>query len=263
MKITLLANDKAEKNFNAEHGLSIYINHPIYKILFDTGHTTVYLENAKKLNVDLTKTEYIILSHGHYDHAGGLLHFPIKNKAQKIIIHQDAFHPKYAKDNYLRYNGIPYVKDDLLWAKELFNEVRGFSKIAPFFYVLGDIPHEENNPKYYVDDKIDDFHDEMILILEEENELSLFMGCSHFGVKNGIEAVKQQFPNKKIKNLIAGMHLGSKNILEIKDIADYLESLDLDKIIPIHCTGDLALSYFKERFKDKCFLLKAGNQLHI
>ncbi|XMB73149.1 MBL fold metallo-hydrolase [Mycoplasmatota bacterium WC30] len=263
MKISLLANDKADLNFDAEHGLSIYINHPIYKILFDTGYTNVYLENAKKLNIDLTKTEYIILSHGHYDHTGGLLHFPIQNKIQGIVIHEDAFHPKYAKENYLRYNGIPYVKDDLSWATGLLKEVRGFLKIAPCFYVMGDIAHKQNNPKYLVEKEIDDFHDEIILVLEEENELSLFMGCSHFGVINGIESVKQQFPNKKIKNLIAGMHLKSKNILEIKEIADYLEKLCLDKVIPLHCTGDLASAYFKERFKEKCILLNAGNQLEI
>lgn len=263
MNITILANDRALPNFLSEHGLSIHINHPIYTILFDTGYTDVYLNNAKKLGIKLANTKYMVLSHGHYDHTGGLRHYPSCNRLEKVIFHKDAFYPKYAKEQYLRFNGVPFKRESIPWLKSLCAEVVGYNEIAPSFYVLGNIPHENKNTKYYLNGKLDDFHDEIILILEEDKELSLFMGCSHFNVINGVKAVKKKFPNKRIKNLVAGMHLVSSTKEEVKEIADYLETIDFDKIIPVHCTGDAAIKYFKDRFKEKCFTLKAGDSLEI
>ncbi len=263
MKIQILANDKAKKGFLSEHGLAININHPLYKILFDSGNTDVYLDNAKRMNVNLNDINYIVLSHGHYDHTGGLQWFPHSNTVKQVIIHKDAFFPKYKKENYLKYNGMPYRKETYTWFNNTVNEVTGFNLIAPSFYVLGNIEHKSRNDKFYLAGSLDDFHDEIILILEEDNELSLFMGCSHYGVINGIEAVKKQLPNKRIKNVIAGMHLGEITIKEYSKIGDYLEKLNLDKLIPIHCTGDRAENYFKERFKETCYLLGAGDELDI
>jgi|AntAceMinimDraft_18_1070375.scaffolds.fasta_scaffold13470_1 7,8-dihydropterin-6-yl-methyl-4-(beta-D-ribofuranosyl)aminobenzene 5'-phosphate synthase len=263
MKITILANDRALPNFISEHGLSVHINHPLHKILFDTGYTDVYLKNAKKLGINLLDIDYIVLSHGHYDHTGGIRHYPTCNSVKKLIVHRDAYFPKFAKENYLRYNGVPFTKDSIPWVKKVSKEITGYEEIAPSFFVLGDIPHNNKNTKYYIKGELDDFHDEIILILEEENELSLFMGCSHFNVINGIKKVQEKFPKKRIKNLIAGMHLSSSSIEDIKEIADYIDNCNLDKIIPIHCTGDIAINYFKERFKEKCFALKAGDSLEI
>lgn len=263
MLITLLANDNALPNFTAEHGLSIYIEHSMCNILFDTGYTNVYLENAKKKGIDLSRIDFIVLSHGHYDHTGGIRYFPSKNKIKSVVIHRDAFTPKYSKDSSLRYNGIPFKKIELSWANKLYYEVDDFTKIAPFFYTLGDIAHQQKNTRFYLDDHLDDFHDEIILILEEHNMLSLFMGCSHFGIVNGIKKVQEHFPNKKIKNIIAGMHLVSSTLEEIQKTADELEKIDFERIFPVHCTGDKAIAYFKERFKDKCFIIKAGSEIEI
>jgi 7,8-dihydropterin-6-yl-methyl-4-(beta-D-ribofuranosyl)aminobenzene 5'-phosphate synthase len=263
MKISILANDKALPNFYSEHGLSILVNHSVYNILFDTGQTNLYLKNAKKLGINLSNIDYIVLSHGHYDHTGGIRQFPASNSVKEVIVHRDAYFPKYAKESYLRYNGVPFTKGSIPWLAKLSKEVIGYEEIAPFFYVLGDIPHKQVNTKFYLDGKFDDFHDEIILILEENNELSLFMGCSHFNVINGVKKVKEKFPNKRIKNLIAGMHLSSASIQDIIAIADYLDSCNIEKIIPLHCTGVGAIAYFKERFKDHCYPLIAGDILDI
>ncbi|MBI9008857.1 MAG: MBL fold metallo-hydrolase [Tenericutes bacterium] len=263
MKISILANDKALPDFKSEHGLSVHINHPIYQILFDTGYTNVYLQNAKKLGINLSTINYIVLSHGHYDHTGGVRYYPAGNSVKQLIIHQDAYFPKYAKESYLRFNGVPFVKGSIPWINRVSKEIVGYERIAPSFSVLGDIVHKNTNTKFYLDGALDDFHDEIILILEEENELSLFMGCSHFNVMNGIKKVQEKFPEKRLKNLLAGMHLGSSSISDIEEIANYIEKCNFDKIIPLHCTGDKAIEYFKTRFKDKCFDLKAGDQLEI
>ncbi|MCK5732202.1 MAG: MBL fold metallo-hydrolase [Tenericutes bacterium] len=263
MKISVLTNNESNPGFESEHGLSIYINHPIYNILFDVGYTNVYLKNSDKLGLNLNDIEYIVLSHGHYDHTGGLRFMNSQNCINKIYVHEDAFNKKYVVEGSVRYNGIPFKKEDLVELNDLFVETSGFKEVAPCFYLLSDILHKSNNNKYYVDGLLDDFHDETILILEDDECLSLFMGCSHFGVVNGVKAVKKRFPDKNIKNLLAGMHLGSKSIDELIKIGDELQTLDIETIFPLHCTGKLAIEYFKKRFKDSCVILKAGDQINI
>ena len=200
MRISILTNDEANKNFKSEHGLSIYIKHSKYNILFDLGYTNVFLTNANKLNLDLKQTEYIIISHGHYDHSGGLRYYQYNDNLKEIIIHKDAFNPKYKIINKtIKYNGIPFKENELEWTIGKFKKVENAEKINSGFYVLGNISHNLINTQYFVENKIDDFHDEIILILDEGDKLTLFMGCSHFGVFNGVKAVKNIFLTKQLK----------------------------------------------------------------
>jgi len=261
MNVSVITNDKSLPGFAAEHGLSLYVIHPLYNILFDTGQSSVYLNNAEKLGLSMELVDYIVLSHGHYDHMGGLIHFPHPNHVKNIIVHHDAFVPKYVYETPIRPNGVPYEKTDLTFEQNQFVNVKRFETIAPHFHVISDITHPIKQDKYYANDTIDDFHDEMILVLEEENQLTLFMGCSHFGVKYGIERIKKTFPNKWIKNIFAGMHLGDASMKDIVSLGDYLATLDFDLLVPLHCTGEQAMTYFKDRFQERCKLLLAGENI--
>lgn len=263
MKISVLANDLALPGYASEHGLSIHIRHMKQEILFDTGHTDVYLKNAKKMAIDLSIIHHLVLSHGHYDHMGGLRFFPKKNKLSSVILHKDAFIPKYAHEETDRYNGAPFIKKDIQWARTLYKEIENFEEIAPCFYVFGNIPNNRQSLIYFAGNQHDDFHDEIILVLEDQRGLSLFMACAHFGVIEGLHLVQDYFPKKRIINLIAGMHLASANMREIEYVTDELEASTLEKIVPLHCTGDQAIQYFKERLKNRCLLLKAGDQTEI
>ncbi len=259
MKVSVLTNDLSIKGFDNEHGLSLYINTSKNNILFDTGQTTLYLKNAKKLNVDILNVDYIVLSHGHYDHMGGLIYFPKKNNVKEVVLHRDAFIEKFARDPQKRFNGVLYKKSDLSFLKLL--EFENFLEVDSNFYVISNIIHPIDQNKYYVRETLDDFHDELILVLEENNELTLFMGCSHYGVKYGIERIKKEFPNKKIKNIFAGMHLINASDEEISNIGKYLNTLDFDLLVPLHCTGERAMKHFKKLYLDKCLLLQAGDEI--
>ncbi len=263
MKLSILANDKSKPGYLAEHGLSVYVNLPFAKILFDTGFTRVFLDNARKMGIDLNIIDYIVLSHGHYDHTGGLLYMPPVKNIDSIIVHKDALIPKYAMENPIRYNGIPFDFNEIGWIESKSIFVERLYEITSGVYVLGNIPHQNKQDKYYVDGKPDDFHDEMILIVESAKGLNILMGCSHYGVIEGINAVRSHFPGKKILNVLAGMHLGSKEVSEIKVIADYLETLELERLIPLHCTGEAAMQFFKQKFKEKCLLLEAGDEIEL
>ena len=263
MKITILANNTAKEGYSEEHGLSIYIKTLNHNILFDVGYTDVFLKNAKKIGIDLNDVKYIILSHGHYDHTGGLRYLHNIDSLKTIYLHKDAFIPKYKKESVDKYNGIPYAEDELKLLSKFYKKTSGFTKIETGIYTLSDIKNNSMDPRYTVNNRIDDFHDEQILIIEEQDGLTLFMGCSHFGVVNGVKAVMNRFQGKPIKNLVAGMHLGSKTKDEIQDIAKSFDELGVHQIIPLHCTGELAIKLFKTYFMDRCILVKAGDQLDI
>ena len=115
MKITVLTDDKVKKRgFLAEHGLSLFIEYEDCNILFDTGQSDVYIRNAKALQLDLNKTDYIVLSHGHYDHCGGISCLPELKKNPKIYVQETALKNKYAispDGKSYREIGIPWSAD--------------------------------------------------------------------------------------------------------------------------------------------------------
>ena len=94
--VTLLENTACDAGLCAAHGLSLYIETPKHKILFDMGPDARFLDNAKKLGVDLSAVDIAVLSHGHYDHGGGLRAFCEINSQADIFIHTDAFGDFYA-----------------------------------------------------------------------------------------------------------------------------------------------------------------------
>ena len=93
--VTLMENTTGREDLTCEHGLSLYIEACGKKILFDAGQTGAFADNAQKLGVDLKSVDLAILSHGHYDHSGGLMRFLQINDTAKVYVHKDAFNPHF------------------------------------------------------------------------------------------------------------------------------------------------------------------------
>ena len=152
MKITVLTDDKVKKRgLLAEHGLSLFIEYKNCNILFDTGQSDVFIRNTKALQLDLNKTDYIVLSHGHYDHCGGIESLPDLKKNPKIYLQKYAVKRKYAinpdKKTY-REIGIPQLADDYN-----ISLINGNMKISDNIILLGSIPNTvefEENPKGFL-----------------------------------------------------------------------------------------------------------------
>ncbi|MDD5016680.1 MAG: MBL fold metallo-hydrolase, partial [Eubacteriales bacterium] len=219
MKIHILTDNRVEKRgLLAEHGLSVFIEHEGFCILFDTGQSGVYLHNALQMGVDLTRTDCIVLSHGHYDHCGGLVDFPHTGRMPKIVAHKDALRKKYAKkdgDGSCHENGIPWSLSDHVFIKNSLAINQKDLAIAPGVALHGNIPvtvsFEGVSQNFFVDTgghlEKDAMGDEQMLVIERHGGLVIFLGCSHPGVVSCLKYALSLYPGKKINTVLAGMHL--------------------------------------------------------
>ncbi len=237
MRITCIIEDESHNPFlKAEHGLSLYIEEA--NLIFDMGQSNSFIKNAEKFGIEMEKIEYAIISHGHYDHGGGLRYFLDINKTANIYVGRGAFSKRYAKDNNsLRYIGL----ERGLEADPRINALDSDIELIPGYNIIQDIkdffPRPRGNQKLFMESNgkrlNDDFKDEIILLIEDENALTIITGCSHRGILNILESVNRRYP-KPLRALIGGFHL---ELGEAEELARTLQGYDIDRIYTGHCTS--------------------------
>ena len=278
LKITFLVENTVYKSkLFAEHGLAVLCegetNQGIkFKYLFDTGPSDQGLKNnIKQLKINLKDLDVIILSHGHYDHTGGLLAVLETDFDKKIdlICHPNALILKYARqENNLRSIGLPF-DPDLLKNNEKINLI--LTKEPHFFskciFSTGEIErknsfenvperfrtlHEENEVK-------DNIRDDQSLVFMLDSGLVIISGCAHSGIINTLNKVVKVANNKKIVALFGGFHLISANMDVLQRTLIELKKFDFDFISPCHCTGQYATHLIIEEFLDKYKIVTTGS----
>lgn len=248
MKITILTENVAGGKFLAEHGLSYLIEIDGEKILFDTGHSDVFLKNAKTLGIDIgNEVKTIILSHGHWDHGDGLRF--IENK--KLITHPTAFSKRFGKSDRRRV-GLSLSKEEIQQKFDLTDTINHL-QITKNLYYLGEIPRlndfESQTTSFEFENGEDDFiPDDSALVAIINNQLVVITGCSHSGICNICEQAKKVTRISKINAVIGGFHLKHQNQQTIKTI-EYFKTNRVENLFPSHCTELPALSAFYQEFK--------------
>lgn len=248
MKITVLTENTAGGKLLAEHGLSYLIEINNEKILFDTGHTDVFLKNADKLEIDIeTEVKKVVLSHGHWDHGDGLRF--LKNKT--LITHPDSFNPHFRKVDHSPI-GLRLSKKQIE-KKFTLIETKEPYQIADHLYFLGEVPRindfESQTTPFELENGEDDFiSDDSALVAILNTGLVIITGCSHAGICNICEYAKSITKVSKIKAVIGGFHLKLKNEQTFRTI-DYFKNNGVEQILPSHCTDLPALTLFYEEFK--------------
>lgn len=281
VRITTLVENSLGENLalQNEHGLSFFIEvgDPAHaskctRLLFDTGQSSKFIYNAGLLNIDLSKTEKIILSHGHYDHSGGLKDFvQTFGPTFELTVGKGFFTPKYANNNgawqYLGNNfDRRYLEEKSIDTTCLSADT---TEIGPGVYVVTNFPRicqlEKPSKRFFTYNgdhyEQDLFTDEVIIVLEVTAGLVVLLGCSHPGLINILETVRARF-NKPIHCLIGGTHLVEADDVRLEQSLDYLCGLNLSMLGISHCTGEQATLRLKEAQKN-FFVNSTGTSLYF
>jgi len=250
MKIYILTENTAGGHFLAEHGLSYMIEIDDQKILFDTGHSDVFLKNALRMGIDIEKEiDTIVLSHGHWDHGNGLKY--LENK--RLITHPAAFIRRFRKKD-LSSIGLAFTKEEVKNKFDLVESREPF-RITDHLFFLGEIPRKNNfeaqTTSFSDDFQNDDFiPDDSALAAIIKDELIVITGCSHSGICNIVEQAKNVTGISKADTVIGGFHLKEQDEQTIKTI-EYFKEEGIRKVYPSHCTELPALAAFYNEFKNR------------
>ena len=251
--VTLMENTACREDLCCEHGLSLYLETQTHRILFDAGQTAAFGENAANLGVDLQKVDIAVLSHGHYDHGGGLGKFLEINQKAHVYVSSHAFAPHYSANGYIGLDLCLQNNDRIRYVAENRELDEGIT-----LYRLDAVPMdtaglmmEENGKR-----KPDDFRHEQYLLLEEGGKRILISGCSHKGILQIMETFRPDV-------LIGGFHF-MKITEEEKLKAAAEKLLQYDTVYYTgHCTGQKQYDFLKNIMGDKLHYIAAGTVLEL
>lgn len=266
MKITLLIeNNSSKTGIITEHGISFFIEYKDQQIVFDTGQSDKFIRNSKQLGIDLSQLSSVFISHGHYDHAGGLKAL-LDNNPGDIQVHiGKGFFAQKGKctDIGFTYLGSPFKKEELEAAGANFKEISQDCEISPGIHLITAV--ENKKESYFCvknNDNIvkDEFQEELSLIFETKKGLVVVVGCSHCGIFSIISRVKKRFPHQTIHSLVGGFHYMKENEATIIAAGEDFLKQGITKIGISHCTG----LNFGKLMQDKSFFsFNAGDAIEI
>lgn len=287
MKITTIIENslKDNKELKNEHGLSFFIETSACNILFDTGKSGDFVDNAKDLGIDLNKVDYLVLSHAHYDHCGGVKRFldtfniqPEFYVSENFFKNRDKYHYSDGSQKVdfasngpgYKYIGIDFDEEFIRNKKLNINYVDSdMVKLSDKVYIFTNFERtydfETLNPNMQIKkgDKyiVDTFEDEVTIAIDTEKGLLILLGCSHPGILNIVDTISKR-AGKKIYGVMGGTHLVEADEERINKTIKRLKEMNIEIIGVSHCTGEKAVKIFKEKC-DNFFENCTGTVLEI
>lgn len=236
----LVDNCTAQADVLAEHGFSMLVEEADSRILFDTGATNVLVHNSKVYNLDLSEITDVVLSHGHDDHTGGMRYFLPLNERCRVVCGKgynvrrcgtrgtDISFPAelvVPNDRLCIADDVLQLSDSVFVVSARESKINTFSHIGGFFRFP--LPDQK---------EVDDFEDELFIVVKREQGLVLCSGCAHRGIINLIDLAEQKF-GIPVVSVVGGMHTVNDSEEQIKQLCDEIEAKAVSQMICCHCTG--------------------------
>lgn len=264
--ITVIEDTPGSLDCSYEHGLCIYVETKKHKLLLDTGATTAFINNAKKLGIDLQKIDTVVLSHGHYDHSGGILTFAGLNPNAAIYMQKEAAGDYFHGERYI---GIDKKIAELPTVHMLDGDIRIDEELFLYSGITGRRFWPQSNlvlSKRQGRKRMQDvFSHEQCLVISTEGKHLLLSGCAHNGILNILDKYKSIY-HKMPDVVISGFHMMKKSEYTreeteiIQDTARELYKLDT-LFYTGHCTGQPAFDMMREIMGEKLMQIHSGQEI--
>ena len=253
----------ASAPFIGEHGLSMLLETQDKRLLLDAGQSSVVVHNLGLLGVPPMSIDLIAISHGHYDHTGGL--YPLLSQARKTLplyLHEDAFRPRYAISNGNRkFVGIPHRREQLIALGADMRMLREPAEVMPGLWLSGPVPRstgfETGDAHLVVHDDTsdcdcqDEIRDDMALFFKGSKGLVVVSGCTHSGLVNMVQYGLAVTGSTRLQGWIGGTHLGPVSGSQQDQTIAALLAFAPDFVAANHCTGFLMMSRLHQAFGDR------------
>lgn len=272
LHLTVLIDDsRGETGTEAEHGLALWLETAAGAVLFDTGAGPKTVANARSLGVPLEEAETVVLSHGHYDHTGGLTTVLDEARYAQVVAHPGVVLPRWSRrpDGRVTAIGMPPEASRALAACAARTRwITDHLEVAPGVYVTGPIPRRRDDEgpaePFFLDQGTtigDPLPDDQALWVETTEGPVIVVGCAHSGLLATLDRVAELRGDARVRAVVGGMHLLHAGAERLAHTVAELERRRVGIVAPGHCTGTRATALFAERFGRRCLPLHAGRRL--
>ncbi len=272
MKMTCVMDDIGKHGtLEHEHGLSILVRTGEHTILFDTGASPRLLRNMVSLGIDPMAIDYIVVSHGHNDHSGGLQAFSGFNHRAPVFVGEGFSRPRYHQSEH-GYVDIGYpARDRIIEIEDRLNVVTSVVEFDTGMYLIPAVtlkkPESMHNEGLFVEQDgravPDGFEDELYLAVQSQAGLTIVTGCSHRGFENIVEGVAQLFPEMRIVCVAGGLHLLHEKQTAFPSIVQTVRKHAISLIAANHCTGGRAVSFLGKELGDGFVYFDLGDTIEL
>jgi len=268
IEVTILVDNQAAPGLAAEHGFAAWIDLPDRRLLFDAGQGPALATNAAMLSIDLRAADALIVSHGHYDHTGGIPRIVELAPAVQVYVHPDAMRSRYSiRDGAAKPIAMPEASRSALeslpsarlrWVMQPIGVAEGAGFTGPIARLTD---YEDTGGPFFLDRegaRPDPIADDAALWIRTDRGLVAIVGCSHAGLINTLRRAQRLGGAPRLHAVLGGFHLAEASEPRLEQTMEALKDLGLELIVPCHCTGDRAVERLRRAFGERVVPGRAG-----